>query len=71
MAIRLLEKSELGSKREVFVIFVIFYDFHDFSPNSFPAIGVLAGLVESLVLGRGCRANGRRPSDPPFLLLFT
>ena len=38
-----------------------------FSPNSFPAIGVLAGLVERLVLGTGCRAA----SDPPFLLLFT
>ena len=31
-----------------------------FSPNSFPAIGVLAGLIERLVLGTGCRAAAGR-----------
>ena len=31
-----------------------------YSPNSFPAIGVLAGLVEGLVLGPGCRAAAGR-----------
>jgi hypothetical protein len=36
-------------------------DDDDESPNSFPAIGVLAGLVERLVVGPGCRAAaGRR-----------
>ena len=33
------------------------------SPNSFPAIGVLAVLVEGLVFVTGCRANGGRPSS--------
>ena len=47
----LFEKSAKDAHRKIIEMYVAIC-----SPNSFPAIGVLAGLIERLVIGTHCRA---------------